>query len=227
MSKRDRLSLPRDRIILFGSEGGFSRLVLEQLLRRGLCVTAVVMMEPSHDNSDFPVGIKQPAKAGGLEEMAIKNEVAVLKTQRLNDETFIKQLTEKQADILLVACFAQKIPARIWRKMNLPCWNLHPSLLPKYRGPSPLHWQIINHEHETGVTLHEVTERIDAGDIVARKPLPLPANHDKNSLDSWVSEHGVKLFHETLSRALHGKLKPEPQDEATASYFPFPPETTV
>jgi len=224
VSKSDRFSKPGMRIILFGSEGGFSRPVLEQLLIHGLNVTAVVMIESPHENSNFPASILQAAKPGGLEALANKNEVAVLKTQALNDGVFISQLIEKQADIFLVACFAKKIPARIWRNMNLPCWNLHPSLLPKYRGPSPLHWQIRNDESETGLTLHEVSSPVDSGDIVARKSLPLPANHDNNSLDAWVSEQGVQLFYETLVEYLQGKLKPEPQDETIASYFPLPAE---
>ncbi len=224
MSKSDRFSAPRKRIVLFGSEGGFSRPVLEQLLVHGLNVTAVVMIEPPHENNDFPVSIQQAAKPGGFEALAKNNGVDILKTQTLNDGVFIEQLIKKQADVLLVACFAKKIPARIWQNMNLPCWNLHPSLLPKYRGPSPLYWQMLNNEPETGLTLHEVSSHIDGGDIVARISLPLPANQDKNSLDAWVSAQGVKLFYETLVRYLQGKLKPEPQNETIASYFPLPPE---
>ena len=210
------------RIILFGSEGGFSRPVLEQLLARGLNVTGVVIVEPLPDTNNFPVAVKQTAKRGSLEEMATKNRVEIIRTQKLDDDAFIQQLTEKQGDIFLLACFAQKIPARIWQKMKRPCWNLHPSLLPGYRGPSPLYWQIKNSEPETGLTLHEVTRDIDAGNIVARKSLPLPWNQDKNSLDVWVSEQGVKLFYNALIQHLQGKLKPEPQDERLASYFPAP-----
>jgi methionyl-tRNA formyltransferase len=135
---------------------------------------------------------------------------------------FMGRLKEKQADILLVACFRQKIPACIWQEMKLPCWNLHPSLLPGYRGPSPLYWQVQNGESKTGLTLHEVSSRFDAGDIVARQPLPLPANPDNNALDNWVSGHGVKLFLKTLNRYLLGDLESEPQDETIASYFPDP-----
>ena len=222
MNESEKLSSSDVRIVLFGSEGGFSRPVLEQLLTLGLNVTTVVITDTTDSSRNFPVAVKQAAIPGGLAEMAAKNKVDILWAQKLGDHKFINQLTEKRADIFLVACFSQKIPVSIWRKMKLPCWNLHPSLLPTYRGPSPLYWQIINDEPETGLTLHEVTDRIDAGNIIARKPLPLPANREKNSLDNWVAEFGVKLFHETLDRYLHGKLEPEPQDETIASYFPAP-----
>lgn len=221
MNDRDSLPVPDTRLILFGSEGGFSRPVLEQLLTRGLNVIAVVMVEPL-SNKDFPVNIKQTANRDSLEASAIKNRVEILKTPNLHNDAFLKQLKEKQGDILLIACFSQKIPARIWQKMKLPCWNLHPSLLPGYRGPNPLYWQISHGETKTGLTLHEVTRVIDSGNILARKKLALPANQDKNSLDSWVAVNGVDLFCNVLVQYLHGDLKPKPQDASLASYFPAP-----
>jgi methionyl-tRNA formyltransferase len=222
MNKQAKSSVSSVRIVLFGREGGFTRPVLEQLLAHGLCVAAVVIADTTHDNRDFPVAVNQPRKPGGLAETASKNKVDVLTTQKLDDKSFIDQLTEKRADLFLVACFAQKIPALIWQHMKIPCWNLHPSLLPKYRGPSPLYWQIKNAESETGLTLHEVTGTLDAGDIIARESIPLPENPNKILLDNWVSEHGVKLFNKTLNRYLQGKLDPEPQDDKAAGPSPSP-----
>lgn len=219
----DKSPANRSRIILFGSEGGFSLPVLKRLLACNLCVGAVVMLETAPNKCAFPVNIKQTGRSGGLEDMAVKNQLDILKTQNLNDERFINQLKEKQADVLLVACFAQKIPARIWQKMNLPCWNLHPSLLPKYRGPTPLYWQIKQKETETGLTLHEVNGRFDAGNIVAQAPIPLPAKQDKQSLHHWVAEHGVELLNQALLKMLNGQLNPKSQNEALACYFPYPP----
>ena len=221
MNDCGRVALSNLRVVLFGSEGGFSRPVFEQLLARGISIAAVVMVEMSTDARDFPVDIRQAVRPDGLEDTARRNKVAVLKTHSLNDENFVKQLTNKQADLFLVACFEQKIPDHISRKMNLPCWNLHPSLLPKYRGPSPLYWQLKNEETETGVTIHEVTRRVDAGHIVARQSAPLPAEHDDHSLNQWVAKQGIKLFHQALVRYADGDLEPVPQDETMASYYPL------
>ncbi len=223
MNERANSLVRGARIILFGSEGGFSRLVLQQLLTHELCVVGIVMIgaaDEGHGSSQFPVSVKQPVKPGGLADLAEKNKVAVITTQKLDDDSFVHQLTKKRADILLVACFNRKIPKHIWQQMDIPCWNLHPSLLPKYRGPSPLYWQIKKSESETGLTLHQVTGDFDAGDIVARQSLPLPVIRDKNSLDNWVARHGVTLFCKTLKRYLLGRLKPEPQNESIACYFP-------
>lgn len=203
------------RIILFGSEGGFSRAVLERLLSCSLNVVAVVIAEALQSGLPFPVDVKQAAKRGSFEESAIKNNVAIIKTHALNNKAFIRRLCAKQADIMLLACFARKIPARIWR--TTPCWNLHPSLLPAYRGPNPLYWQIKNSETKTGLTLHEVTDEIDSGDIVMRKQIPLPAKHDNSTLDIWVSENGVKLFYQALIKHLQGEIELEPQEKTMAN----------
>ena len=222
MTDDKNLSESTARIVLFGSEGGYSRAVLEQLLIHGLYVVAVVITDKnsrSDRSSHFPIAVRQAGRPGSLAEMACENKADVLRTQDLSDDSFICKLAGIQANNFLVACFTQKIPARIWKHMNVPCWNLHPSLLPRYRGPSPLYWQIKNGEPETGLTLHEVSSRIDAGDIVARMSISLPVNPNKLLLDNWVAEHGVRLFCKTLDRYQQGKLKPEPQDEMLASYF--------
>lgn len=222
MNDRATVSVFTARIVLFGSEGGFSRPVLDQLLSQGINVVAVVMPDIAHVGHNFPVKVEQPVKPNGLVDVAIKNRVPILRMNNLHDKDFISQLTEKQADVLLVACFPLKIPTFIWQHTNTACWNLHPSLLPKYRGPVPLYWQLRNNELETGLTLHEVSNRFDAGDILARQALSLPANVDATTLDEWVAEHGVRLFHKTLDLYLRGDLKSEPQDETIASYFPYP-----
>jgi methionyl-tRNA formyltransferase len=221
MSKRKTQSAANARIILFGSEGGFSRPVLEQLLQLGLRVIAIVMVHSRPDNPYFPAAVNQPAKPGGLAELAANNNIDILRTFKL-DDTLVTRLKEMRADILLAACFAQKIPARIWRDMQRPCWNLHPSLLPAYRGPSPIYWQILHHEANTGLTLHEVTDLIDSGDILAHIIVPLPASHDNQSLNHWVSKNGTKLFYQALLRHLEGTLSSAQQAEVNASYFPAP-----
>ena len=109
MNESEKLSSSGVRIVLFGSEGGFSRPVLEQLLTLGLNVTAVVITDTTDSSRNFPVAVKHAAIPGGLAEMAAKNKVDILWAQKLGDHKFINPLTEKRADIFLVACFSQKI----------------------------------------------------------------------------------------------------------------------
>jgi len=214
-----------ERIVLFGSEGGFSRPVLEGLLSEGVSIAAVVM--PSRAKirdaiGGFPVAVEQAARSSSLAGLAAAHDLPVLTASDLSDHRLTETLPELGADILLVACFPWKLPRTLWHEQRSTCWNLHPSLLPKYRGPAPLFWQLRYREHNTGVTLHEVSEHIDAGDIVAQASQDFPTNTSAAALDEWVAELGVDLFVKALDRYRRDCLVTSPQNEAAASYFPRP-----
>jgi methionyl-tRNA formyltransferase len=105
------------------------------------------------------------------------------------------------------------------------CLNVHPSVLPAYRGPTPLFWQFREGEHETGVTLHVIEEKLDAGDIVAQSVMPLPAGAHFPEVNATLAEMGAALVVELLQRMAAGVAVPRTtQDEALASYQPFPKE---
>ena len=94
MNDKATVSVSTARIVLFGSEGGFSRPVLQQLLAHGLSVAAVVIADTAHVNSNFPIRVEQPVKPNGLAELAMKNKLAVLTASNMNDQVFIKQLKD-------------------------------------------------------------------------------------------------------------------------------------
>ena len=209
-------------IVLFGSEGGYSAPLLRCLLARGLGVSAVVRLDHRPAEQAFPVRVEQRAAEDSLEMIARRAGISLISAPNLNDQRFIQQLTQVQADIFLVACFGTKLPARIWRDMPQRCWNLHPSLLPAYRGPSPLYWQIKHAEADTGLTLHEVNAQFDGGRIVAQHRCAFPVQQHKKSLDNWVSTQGAGLLYDALTLYVEGGLESEPQNEAQSSYFPCP-----
>jgi len=214
-----------ERVVLFGSEGGFSRPVLKRLLAAGVSISAVVIpgfATQANTHQEFPVAVEQPINKFGLAGLAASHEVPVYRVLNINDHHFFRRIYELTADILLVACFPFKLPKTLWQLERFTCWNLHPSLLPKYRGPAPVFWQLCNKESNTGVTLHEVSERLDAGSIVSQKPLPVSISISASELEEWVAECGVGLFLEALAHHRQGCLTAMPQDEATASYFPNP-----
>lgn len=214
-----------ERIILFGSEGGFSRPVLTRLLAHGVAVAAVVMPGvATRENGDdrFPIAMQRAVNASSLAGLASAHDVPVLRTQNIHDQQLFNELSALAADVLLVACFPLILPQTIWQLPRLACWNLHPSLLPKYRGPAPLFWQLRNKEQHTGVSLHEVTDQIDAGNIVAQQARPLPTNTGTAELDEWVAKIGVDLFLQAMEQYHQDCLTTIRQDEAAASYFPLP-----
>ena len=191
-----------ERVVLFGSEGGFSRPVLKRLLAEGVSISAVVMpgfAEKANTHQEFPVAVEQPINRFGLAGLAASHEVPVYRVLNINDHRLVRRLCELTADILLVACFPFKLPRTLWQLERFACWNLHPSLLPKYRGPAPVFWQLCNRESRTGVTLHEISERLDAGSIVAQKSLPISISISASELEKRLAECGVGLFLEALA----------------------------
>lgn len=216
-----------ERVALFGSEGGFSRPLLAGLLAQGVAVVAVVMpgVAAPEIGGDIPVTVKQPLNLSGLAGLAAAHAIPVLRSRHPRDPRLIGELAALAIDVMLVACFPLILPETIWRMPRLACWNLHPSLLPAYRGPTPLYWQRRKKERHTGVTLHEVTQRIDAGGIVAQRALPLPAGTGDAELDAWVAGIGVDLFLQALHYQREGRLLVTQQDETAASYYPYPDKT--
>ena len=215
------------RVILFGSEGGYSRPVLEHLLSSNVQVVAVVLPVPgcSHTDPRFPVSVETPLQPAGLSGLATAHDIPLFQPQTLDDPRLIQALGSLDPEFGLVACFPGKLPATLRDVPRLACWNLHPSLLPAYRGPAPLYWQLRLQETHTGLTLHEATDRLDAGNIVAQRRLPLPDKHTNAGLDAWVAEFGVELFVRSMDDCLHNRLVSIPQDESRASYYPWPDHT--
>ncbi len=217
-----------ERIVLFGSEAGFSRPVLRHLLAGCVPVAAVVMhgyktREVKQDT--FPVCVRQPRNTATLSGLAAANEIPVLRFQNFNAKHLAHDIATLAFDILLTACFPHRITASLRQLARITCWNMHPSLLPRYRGPSPVFWQDRNGERQIGVTLHEITDRLDSGNIVAQKSFPLPTDTKSAGIEELVAKHGVDLFLEALHLHRQGRLITIRQDESLASYFPNAPVT--
>lgn len=121
-------------------------------------------------------------------------------------------------DLILVACFPYRLSPEVFRLPPVACWNLHPSLLPRYRGPYPVFWQLRAGERATGVTLHHVSERLDSGDVIARRCVALPSGASGTEIDSLLGTTAANLAVEALIAVARGQALPhEPQDESLAS----------
>ena len=217
-----------ERVVLFGSEAGFSCPVLRRLLATGVPVAAVVM--PGYKTRElvqgtFPVTVQQPRNTATLSGLAAAFAIPVIRTQNFNARQLAHDISTLPFEILLAACFPHRITAILRQLARIACWNIHPSLLPKYRGPSPVFWQIHNGERQTGVTLHEITDRLDAGNIVAQKSFPLPTDRKAAGTGELIAKYGVDLFLEALYIHRRGHQITIRQDESLASYFPHAPVT--
>jgi methionyl-tRNA formyltransferase len=135
-------------------------------------------------------------------------------------ETFTT-LTALQPDVILVACFPFILPRRLLRLPRHGSFNLHPSLLPKLRGPAPLFWVFHEGAH-AGVTLHAMNEHADAGDVVAQTPLVFPDGITYADADRMCARAGAELMRDALRAIEHSTLTTRPQRESDVSYFSNP-----
>jgi methionyl-tRNA formyltransferase len=124
-----------------------------------------------------------------------------------------------RSDLLLVATYHRRIPRRIYESCGAAI-NLHPSLLPNYRGANPFHWVLANGEKETGISAVRLSEEMDAGDLCGQWRLPICANETNGSLRKRLADLAAHAAVETIGKLKTASLIFTPQDEAQATYAP-------
>lgn len=129
-------------------------------------------------------------------------------------------LADFAPDLVLAATYHRILPAALLDLPRLGAYNLHPSLLPAYRGPTPTHWAIIRGETETGLTVHHLTPGIDAGDIVLQRRIPIAPGLTDGQLRQVLASVAGTIVDELLSRLGESPLPGIPQCEARATSFP-------
>jgi methionyl-tRNA formyltransferase len=143
--------------------------------------------------------------------------------QNINASETVERLRALAPEVIFVAAFMQILKPAVISVPRLGCFNVHPSLLPRYRGPAPLYWALKNHERTTGVTIHYIDGGVDTGDIVTQESFPIEAGDDNERLLAKLAATGARLLAETARRLAAGETLPrQPQDHSQATYFGFP-----
>jgi methionyl-tRNA formyltransferase len=218
---------PEPRILMLGSESAFSGIVLKCLLQTDTDVCAFVVHESAPASRAFEsLGDRIPVVVAGTgPAIASEGDVPVIHVGSMHDGGVLDRVTALEPDILLVACFPMILGGPWLEVAKQVCLNVHPSVLPSYRGPTPLFWQFREGEHETGVTIHVIEEDVDAGDIVAQSVMPLSVGARFSEVNARLAETGAALVVDMLQRMRSGIAIPRTaQDETLASYQPFPKE---
>ena len=169
--------------------------------------------------------VSQPDKPKGRGHAMVPTPVKVV-AEELGIPVFqpvkireAKDVLEKtEADVCVVAAFGQIIPASILHMKKYGCINVHASLLPKYRGAAPIQWAVIDGEKESGVTIMQMDEGLDTGDMLAKAIVPLDEKETGGSLFDKLSEAGGRLCVETLAKLEKGEIIPEKQGESPTAY---------
>ena len=128
------------------------------------------------------------------------------------------------ADLVVIACHRTVLPARLLGLPTFGVVNLHPSMLPRYRGPVPLFWQLRDGLAEIGITVHRVNAALDAGDILAQQTMRLPEQASEAELSNALGARGAHLLESILPGVLDGTIRPIAQDERVATYQTWPTE---
>ncbi len=170
--------------------------------------------------------ITQPDKVSGrgrqlkvspVKEEALRLGLDVFQPEKISDEAAIKHIKELDADILVVVAYSQKIPTELLEYKN-GCINLHPSLLPKYRGADPIRGPILNGDKTTGVTIMQMAQALDSGDILAQEEIEIEKKETALSLEAKLSYLGAKILLETIEKIENGQVVRTKQNEEESTY---------
>lgn len=202
------------RIVFMGS-AELACASLELLVKSRPGQIAGVVTQP-----DKPKGRQLKLAACPVKELASGLGLHVLSPEKISAPDSVAALAGLRPDLIAVVAYGQKIPDVI---LNMPpsgCINLHPSLLPKYRGAAPVQWPIVNGDAVTGITTMHVTSRMDAGDIIFQEELPIPAGATGGMMHDKLALEGAALLVRTID-AIEGNAAPRrAQDDSKATLAP-------
>jgi methionyl-tRNA formyltransferase len=150
-------------------------------------------------------------QAPPVKQVARQHNLCVLQPERARDPAFIEQLRALTPDIIAVAAYGQILPREILDLPRLGCVNVHTSLLPKYRGASPIQAAIINGDPETGVTIMKMDVGMDTGDILAQEKTPISPHDTAETLHDRLAAMGADLLVRTIREYAAGRVTPKPQ----------------
>ena len=170
-------------------------------------------------NPDRPAGRGRQPQAPPVKSAALDLGIEILQTGDLDDPALAAQLDACRADLFVVVAFSI-LPASLLALPAGGCVNLHPSLLPAYRGAAPIVWAVINGEEGTGITTFHLNERVDAGDILLQRRVTIGAAETAGELDARLRLQGAELIVETVDGLEAGTLTPQPQPKRAASRAP-------
>ncbi len=207
-----RLRKVRLRIVFMGSPE-FAVVPLELLLLSGHHVAAV------YTRQDKPAGRGRAPTAPPIKATALSWNIPIIQAASFKNEATIEQLAGFRPEAIVVAAFGQILPRPVLAIPCYGCLNLHPSLLPKYRGTSPVAAAILAGDEFAGVSIMRLDEGLDTGPVFSRAQVPILSQDTTGSLTSKLFQIGARMLLQVLADIPGGKWLPEPQNNEEASYI--------
>lgn len=198
--------------IVFMGTPDFAVGALEAIIRAGHQVAAVVTQP------DKPKGRGKELQMTPVKVCALAHDIPVFQPVRVKEKEAVDVLRGYAADIFVVAAFGQILSEEILTMPKYGCVNIHASLLPKYRGAGPIQWAIINGEQKTGVTIMQMDQGIDTGDMLLKTEVVIDPRETGDSLHDKLAQAGADLIVDALSKIERGELTPVKQNDEESCY---------
>lgn len=201
--------------IVFLGTPDFAVESLRRIHEGGYNIVGVITMP------DKPAGRGHKLLHSPVKQYAVANNLPLLQPVNLKDPQFVEELRSLGANLFVVIAF-RMLPEVVWSMPELGTFNLHASLLPKYRGAAPINWAVINGDTETGVTTFFLKHEIDTGDIIRQEKIDILPTDNVGDVHDKLMMLGAELTIDTIDHIIAGDLKPIPQDEILQGAEPTP-----
>lgn len=202
--------------VIFCGTPDFSIPSLEMLHNHPLINLSYVVTMP-----DRPAGRGQSLQSPPVAEFAKSNKIKLIQTENINkEEEFITNIDSEKIDLIVVLAFAQFLGKKVLDIPKSGCFNIHTSLLPKYRGAAPIQYALLNGDKETGVSIQRMVKKMDAGDLVLSHPINVDHNETGGQLYTRLKFQAALSLNELIHTFSQGKVTYTPQDHEAATFAP-------
>lgn len=198
--------------IIYAGTPEFAVPALEALIGSEHQVVAV------YTQPDRPAGRGRAIQQSPVKRCALEHNIPTYQPQSFKQNDDVQQLIDLQADLMVVAAYGLILPKAVLEAPKYGCLNIHASLLPRWRGAAPIQRAILTGDAETGITIMQMAEGLDTGNILLKQSITISSDWDSGGLHDRLKELGADLLIRTLAKLIDGKLEPVVQDEAQTTY---------
>ena len=201
--------------VVFMGTPEFAVPILQSLIDNPEYDVQAVLTQPDHH-----IGRKRTLHQSPVKELAEQYNIEVLQPAKLSKSPEMEKSINLQPDLMITAAYGQFLPTKLLAAAKIAAINVHGSLLPKYRGGAPIQYSIINGDKETGVSIMYMVKKMDAGDIISQRSIPIEDTDDSGTMFKKLSLLGRDLLLETLPKLISGDVNPVAQDPDKVVFSP-------
>ncbi len=201
--------------VVFMGTPEFAVPILQSLIDNPEYDVQAVLTQPDHH-----IGRKRTLHQSPVKELAEQYNIEVLQPAKLSKSPEMEKIISLQPDLMITAAYGQFLPTKLLAAAKIAAINVHGSLLPKYRGGAPIQYSIINGDKKTGVSIMYMVKKMDAGDIISQRSIPIEDTDDSGTMFKKLSLLGRDLLLETLPKLISGDVNPVAQDPDKVVFSP-------